>query len=48
MRNIVITFAAAASLAACSSKPPEQQALDGTKSFITANLDALEIGRAHV
>jgi iron uptake system component EfeO len=34
-------FAAAASLAACSSAPPKQQALDGTKSFITKNLDAL-------
>src|SRR5262245_122135 len=39
--NILTMLAAAASLAACGSTPPKQQALDGTKTFISKNLDAL-------
>lgn len=39
--QLVLALAAATSLAACSSETPKQQALDGTKSFITKNLDAL-------
>ena len=39
--HLVIALAAAASLGACSSESPKDQALHGTKSFITKNLDAL-------